>query len=86
MDLELTHQEIEAFDRRLGLMIGQMRVTRGGEDGLMTEELLQVREIDAGFYAVCGETVAQTMGRNSFFKPHCTHTARKAFCTPPSSK
>ncbi|MDO8344096.1 MAG: hypothetical protein Q7T48_12915 [Cellvibrio sp.] len=58
MDLELTHQEIEAFDRRLGLMTGQMRVTRGGEDGLMTEELLQVREIDARFYAVCGETVA----------------------------
>lgn len=58
MDLESAHQEIEAFNSRFGLMTGQMRVTRGGEDGLMTEELLQVREIDARFYAVCGETVA----------------------------
>lgn len=42
MDVESTHQEIEALNSRLGLMTGQMRVTRGGEDGLMTEELLQV--------------------------------------------
>lgn len=40
MDGESTHQEVEAFNCGLGLMIGQMRVTRCGEDGLVAEELL----------------------------------------------
>lgn len=40
MDVESTHQEVEAFNCGLSLMMGQMGVTRGGEDRLMTEELL----------------------------------------------
>jgi len=40
MDGESTHQVVEAFNCGLGLMMGQMRVTRGGEDGLMAEKLL----------------------------------------------
>jgi hypothetical protein len=40
MDVESIHQEIEAFNSGLGLMIGQMRVTCGSEDGLVAEELL----------------------------------------------
>ena len=57
MDVESTHQEVEAFNCGLGLMIGQMRVTRGGEDGLVAEELLQVGEIDACFDTVRGITM-----------------------------
>jgi hypothetical protein len=57
MYVELTHQEVEAFNCSLGLMMGQMGVTRGGKDGLMAEELLQVREINACFNTVCGVTM-----------------------------
>jgi hypothetical protein len=57
MDVEFAHQEIEAFNRGVGLMAGQMGVTGGGEDGLVTEELLQVREINACFNTVCGKAV-----------------------------
>lgn len=40
MNIEATHQEIEAFNSGIRLMAGEMGVTRGGENGLMTEELL----------------------------------------------
>ncbi len=40
MNIEAIHQEIEAFNSGIRLMTGEMRVTRGGEDGLMPEKLL----------------------------------------------
>jgi hypothetical protein len=38
--VETIHQEIEALNGGLGLMMGEMRVTCGGENRLMTEKLL----------------------------------------------
>lgn len=57
MNLQLIHQAIEALDGCVGLMTGEMRIARGGEDGLMTEELLQVGEVDASFDAMRGVAV-----------------------------
>ena len=41
----------------LGL-VGQMRVARGGENGVMTEDLLHLDQIDTGFDKVRGIAVA----------------------------
>ena len=50
----------------LGL-IGQMRVSRGGQNGVVAEEFLHLDQIDTGLDQVGGIAVAQTVGRDVFF-------------------
>jgi len=38
--VKATHQDVESFDGAIGLMIGEVGVTGGGENRLMTEKLL----------------------------------------------
>lgn len=52
----------------LGL-IGQMRVPNRSENRMMTEDLLHLDQIDAGFDQVSCIAVAQTVGCDLFFRP-----------------
>lgn len=61
----------------LGL-IRQMRIAGGGEDGVMAENLLDFEEVDTGLDQVSGIAVAQAVGRNVFFTPQDSTTARRA--------
>ena len=62
----------------LGL-IRQMGVANGGENRVMAKNLLDLDELDAGLDQVSGIGVAQTVGRNLFFRPQDSTTARRAF-------
>jgi hypothetical protein len=50
-------------------LVSQMGVADGGENGVMTEELLYLNQIDAGFDQVRGIAVSKRVGRDLFFRP-----------------
>jgi hypothetical protein len=50
-------------------LFGEVGVADGGEDGLVSEYLLNFKQVDASFYQVGGIAVAQAVRCNSFFKP-----------------
>lgn len=52
----------------LGL-IGQVRIPNSSENGMMTEDLLHLDQIDTGFDQVSGVTMSQAVGCNLFFRP-----------------
>ena len=62
----------------LGL-IRQMGVANRRENRVMPENLLDLDEVDAGLDQVSGIGMAQAMGRNPFFRPQDSTTARRAF-------
>ena len=47
-----------------------MRVTGGGQDRMVTEDLLYLEKINPSFDQICGIAVAQAMRRDLFFIPH----------------
>lgn len=68
----------------LGL-VGQVGIAGGGQNGMVTEDLLYLDQIDAGFDQVCGIAVAKTVRGDVFFRPQAVMTLRKVLCTPPGS-
>jgi len=60
----------------LGL-VGEVGVAGGGENAVMTEDLLDLDQIDTGFDQVGGVAVAQAVGRDLFFSPHAPITRCK---------
>ena len=62
----------------LGL-IRQMGVASGREDRVMAEILLDFEEVNTGLDQVRGIAVSKAVGRNVFFSPHDSTTARRAF-------
>ena len=67
-DAEALHQAVDARDGVMLGLIGQMRVSRGGENGVVAEEFLHLDQIDAGLDQVGGIAVAQAVGRDVFFR------------------
>ena len=57
----------------LGL-IGQMGIAGGGEDGVVAEEFLHLKQIDTGLDQVGGIAVPQAVRRNLFLRPQATTT------------
>ena len=57
----------------LGL-IGEVGVAGGGENAVMTEDLLDLEQIDAGLDQVSGIAVAQAVRGDLFFNPHAPIT------------
>lgn len=68
----------------LGL-IRQVGVAGGGEYGVVTEDLLYLDQIDAGFDQVSGIAVPKTVRGDVFFRPQAVMTLCRVFCTPPGS-
>ena len=66
----------------LGL-VGQVGVAGGGENRVMTEDLLHLDQIDAGFDQMSGVAVPKAVRRDVFFKPQASMTLCKVVCTPP---
>lgn len=50
-------------------LIGQVGVAGGGENGMMAEEFLDLKQIDSGLNQMGGITVTQAVWRNIFFRP-----------------
>nr|WP_235180030.1 hypothetical protein [Acidithiobacillus thiooxidans] len=48
-------------------LIGQVGVAGGGENGMMAEEFLDLKQIDSGLNQMGGITVTQAVWRNLFF-------------------
>lgn len=61
----------------LGL-IRQMRISGCRQDRVMTENLLDFKEVDAGLDQVRGIGMTQAVGRDVFFRPQDSTTARRA--------
>ena len=55
-------------------LFGEVGVADGGEDGLVSEYLLDFDQVDAGFYQVGSIAVAQAVWCNSFFKRQSRQT------------
>ena len=53
---------------------GEVGVFSGGEDRVVTEDLLHFEQIDTSFYQMRGIAVAQAVRGDLFFKPHCVAT------------
>ena len=68
----------------LGL-VGQVRVADGGENGVVSEDLLHLDQVDAGFDQVCGIGVTQAVWGDLFFRPQVSMAACSVLCTPPGS-
>ena len=68
----------------LGL-VGQVGIAGGGEDGVVTEDLLDFDQVDAGFDQVGCIAVAQTVRGDLFFRPQDSVTLCNVVCTPPGS-
>ena len=67
-------------------MAGEMGVTGGGQYRVVTEDLLDFKQVDAVLDQMCGVAVAQAVRGDLFFRPQSAATWRKVFCTPPRSK
>ena len=65
----------------LGL-VGQMGIAGGGENGVMTEELLHLDQIHAGLDQVGCIAMPQAVGGDLFFSPQWPTTRASARCTP----
>jgi hypothetical protein len=51
----------------------------------VTQDLLDLEQVDAGFDQMGGVTVTKAMRSNLFFIPHAATTLHRVFCTPPRS-
>jgi hypothetical protein len=71
---ETIHQAVDLFDGAMLGLVRQVSVSRGGEDGMMAEELLHFDQIDAGLDQMGGVGMPQAVGRNLFFKPQAWTT------------
>ena len=69
MDADLPDQLVDVPKRGELALFGEVGVTQGGEDGLVTENLLHFQQVNTRFDQVGGIAVAQTVWRDSFFKP-----------------
>ena len=79
------HQRVDAHAGLIVGVAGQMRVAGRGEDRVVAENLLDFKQVDAGFDQVSRIAVPQTVRRDLFFSPQSIATWRKVFCTPPRS-
>ena len=86
LDLDLPDQRIDACAAGELALFGEMGVAEGGEDGLMTEDLLHFQQVNARFNQMGGIAVAQAVRRNSFLKPQSWMTWCKVAWMPPRSK
>ena len=68
----------------LGL-VGEVGIAGGGENGVVTEDLLYLDQIDTGFDQVGCIAVAQAVRGDVFFRPQAAMTLCKVVCTPPRS-
>ena len=59
---------------RLELVDGDVGVARGGENGVMTQNLLHFQQVDPGLDQVGCIAVAKTVGRDLFFSPQSMAT------------
>jgi len=84
-DGEAVHQAIDPFDGVVLGLVCQMGVTGRSENRMVTEKLLYLDQIDAGFHEMGGVAMPQAMRRNVFFNPQASTTLCRAFCTPPGS-
>ena len=84
-DLDLPDQLVDACLRRELALFGEMGITEGGEDGLVTEDFLHFQQVDARFNQMRGIAVAQAVGREFFLTPQASVTRRNVVCTPPRS-
>ena len=50
-------------------LIGQVGIAGGGENGMMTEEFLDLKQINSGLNQVGGIAVTQAVWRDLFFRP-----------------
>jgi hypothetical protein len=57
VDVDRIHQGVDAVYRIVVTVVRKMRVTNGGEDGLVTEDFLNVEYADARFNQMCGIAV-----------------------------
>ena len=63
----------------------QVGVFAGRQDSAVAENLLDLKQVNAGFDQVSGIAVPQTMRGNLFFIPHAWTTLLIVACTPPLS-
>lgn len=73
-DLNLPDQLIDACLRGQLALFSEVRVTQGGENGLVPENLLYFKQVDTRFNQMGGIAVAQTVWCNSFLKPQSRMT------------
>ena len=57
----------------LGL-VSQMRISGGGQNGVVAEQFLHFDQIDTGLDQVGGVAVAQTVWGDIFFRPQASTT------------
>jgi len=85
VDGKAVHQLI---DRLCGVMVrdgGQVSVFGGGQDGVVTQDLLYFEQVDARFDQMRGITVTKAVRGDLFFIPQWATTVLRVFCTPPRS-
>ena len=70
LDGEAIHQGVDPIECVMLGLVGEVGVAGGGENAVMTEDLLDLDQIDTGFDQVSCITVAQAVGRDLFFSPH----------------
>ena len=64
LDGEAIHQGVDPIERVMLGLVGEVGVAGGGENAVMTEDLLDLDQIDTGFDQVGGVAVsAMSLGR-----------------------
>lgn len=59
-------------------MFGEMGITAGGDHRMVTEDFLHFEQVNTRFDQMSCIGMAKAVRRNSFFKPICSVTWRKA--------
>ena len=85
VDAETVHQAVDAVDGVMLGLVSQVSVAGGRENGLMTENLLDLDQVNASFDQVRGVAVAQAVWRDLFFRPQVSMTLCSVVWTPPAS-
>ncbi len=85
-DGEAIHQGVDSIECVVLGLVGEVGVAGGGENAVMTEDLLDLDQIDTGLDQVGGVAVPKAVGRDLFFSPQAPATRRKVICTPPRSR
>jgi len=71
---EAAHQRIDAYAAVVCGVAGEMGIAAGGQNAVMTQDLLHLQQIDALLDQVGGVAVPQAVGRDVFFRPQSVAT------------
>ena len=84
-EIEAIHQRVDALNRVVLGLVGQVGVADGGEYRVVAEVFLDFDEVDARFDQVGCIAVAQAVRADVFFRPQAVTTLCRVVWTPPAS-